>query len=86
VATPMNDPGLQQAQARLDATVTDLGYDWTTTVSREDGYTVVFTQGGRRVIRKGVDEAVLDDAVSKARMKLVQGAASALEAPEKGAR
>jgi hypothetical protein len=68
------------AQANLEATIKDQGYDWTVRVSRvAEGYRVVFENGSCKVIPPYVEEGTLEDTVSEARTRLVRSAASDLE-------
>lgn len=70
-----------RAKANVEADLRRAGIvAWTVHVERmSDGYTLALQRGTRTFTRKGIDEAVLEDAVSSARGSLVRQAKRELE-------
>jgi len=75
------DRGLAQAKANVEAAVREAGFNWTAEVQRKDGYTLTLRNGELKVTWKALDEAVLDDAWSAERSRLIQEAIWQLEKP-----
>jgi hypothetical protein len=56
-----------------------MGVDWAVQVDRLDGYKLTLRKGSRSFVRKGIDEAVLEDDWSAARTHLLEDARRELE-------
>lgn len=68
-----------RAKANVEAVIKAAGLDWTVEVERPDDYKLTLRKGAREFVRKGSDEAVLEDESSSVREHLIEEARRELE-------